>query len=586
MDLDQIREIVIPSDFSAATDSELDELDSMARAAAAPLAEKVSDDGAGEFSDDELDALEHLSKVVAAVNGERGKRVAAAATGAARQTRAAKAAGTFATDKDGEPESAKPTKTGVADVAAAGGTTDAAEVDADAARDPHATLVAAVGAVGVRPGEKFTDWGAVGVALEESMAAFSGLGENVFQRNPVVQVRRNYPPELRITSGDTPETTFNKIEEAAKVSRLPGGALTAAAGWCAPSQILYDLYEIENGTDGMADFPELQISRGGIQYTPGPDFSYLWGGSSSAPAWPQGYWHQTETQVQAGRTKPAMVVPCASFANTRLEVDGVQITGAFLQDRGYPELVARFSRGAMVVHNRRMNAFALNVVTDGSTLIDLTGANWPAATSTEGKDLTTVSRLLAAFGIQAMDYRYRYRMGLTDSLEVILPYWVVEPVRGDVQRRMNLEPDVAFSVAVSQLTNWFSARNMRLQLVYDWQDAFNAPTSVTQWSNTTDAAARFTVNTTTNVGSASTQIYTMPTTVFGLLYAPGTWVRGVSDVIRLDTVYDSTNLALNQYVQLFTEEGILMAKRGYESRLIKATIEPSGTVSATTSMTF
>jgi hypothetical protein len=61
-------------------------------------------------------------------------------------------------------------------------------------------------------------------------------------------------------------------------------------------------------------------------------------------------------------------------------------------------------------------------------------------------------------------------------------------------------------------------------------------------------------------------------------------VAGVSDVVRLDTVYDSTNLALNQYTQLFTEEGILVAKRGFEARRIKATIDPSGTTSATTNM--
>jgi hypothetical protein len=69
-----------------------------------------------------------------------------------------------------------------------------------------------------------------------------------------------------------------------------------------------------------------------------------------------------------------------------------------------------------------------------------------------------------------------------------------------------------------------------------------------------------------------------------LLYPAGTFVAGVSDVVRLDTVYDSTNLALNQYVQLFTEEGILVAKRGFESRRIKATISPSGVTSATADM--
>jgi len=599
-----VAEIQLPTNLSATnadgayavTDETLDELYDTAFAAAKPLADKVN---AGEdIPDAELDTLTRLSAVVTGVGEERTRRTEADTASAVRSAKAKDAAAQFATkpaakpDGDDEPDGdeggdkpAARKKVGVAAVAASAGkgpADKAPEVEED--RQHYGTLVSSADSAnaGVTPGQKFKDWKQVGQALDEQMDILRSMAEGGMQasaRRHVLQVRREYPAELRLMPGDNEEAAYQKLEHAVSMGRLPGGALTAAAGWCAPSQILYDLYEIENGTDGMYDVPELQISRGGIQYTAGPDFSAIWGGSSSSPAWPQGYWHQTEAQVQAATSKPTMVVPCPSFTNTRLEVDGVQITGAFLQDRGYPELVARFSRGAMVVHNRRMNAFKLNVVTDGSTVIDLTGANWPG-TVVESKDLTTVSRLLAAFGIQAMDYRYRYRMGLTDQIEVILPYWVVEYVRADIQRRTFMSPDDAFTIAVSQLTAWFNARNMRLQLVYDWQDAFNTPTTANQWGS-----GRFTTDTHTNVGNPAAQIYTLPTTVYGLMYAPGTWVAGVSDVIRLDTVYDAANLALNQYVQLFTEEGILMAKRGYESRLLKVTIEPSGTTSATTSMT-
>lgn len=603
-DLDKI---VLPTNLSAlnddgtfaVADATLDELEGMAREAAQPIAAKAQDRTA-DVTDDELATLERLATVVEGVGAERTRRTTEAAASAVRDGRKSKAAAVFAgktgaqpnEPEDDNPEGAlegdKPAtkkKVGVATVAAAGKGGDLApEVQDAMERDHHSTLVAAASYGDRAAGTKFDDWKQVGKALDDSLNELRSLRGPGRTERRVLRVEREYPDALRLRGTENEEAAYEKLEYAAKQSRLPQRALTAAAGWCAPSQILYDLYEIENGVDGMADFPELQISRGGIQYTAGPDFSAIWGGSSSSPAWPQGYWHQTETQVQAGRVKPTMVVPCPSFTNTRLEIDGVQITGAFLQDRGYPELVARFSRGAMVVHNRRMNAFKLNVVTEGSTLIDMTGANWPA-TVVESKDLTTLSRLLAAYGIQAMDYRYRYRMGLTDMLEAILPYWVVEYVRADIQRRTLLNPDDAFNLAISQITAWFAVRNIRIQFVYDWQDSFNTPTSITQWSNTTDNSARFTVDTHTNVGNPASQIYTLPTTVFGLLYAPGTWVAGVSDVIRLDTVYDASNLALNQYVLLFTEEGILMAKRGYESRLLKLAIEPSGTTSATTSMT-
>jgi hypothetical protein len=369
-------------------------------------------------------------------------------------------------------------------------------------------------------------------------------------------MKRDYDPALTIDTAKAAdaEKIMAVLDHAADQNR-EGVALTAAAGWCAPSQIDYGLLEIETA-EGMLDLPEVQINRGGIQFTTGPDFSAIFGGS--------GYWHQTEAQVQAATSKPCMVIPCPSFTEKRLEVEGVCITGAFLQDRGYPEMVARFGRGAMVAHAHKMNIFKINQVVAGSTLFDYTNVANVAATTTEAKDLTVLSRLLAFAGIQIMDFKYKYRMGKGAVLEGVLPYWVVEQVRADVQRRMGLTPDEAFSVAEDQIRTWFSIRGVRIQFVYDWLDVYN------------------TTNTST-VGQTA-GVYTLPTTVEMLLYPAGTFVAGVSDVVRLDTVYDSTNLALNQYVQLFTEEGILVAKRGYEARRIKATIDPSGTTSATTNM--
>src|SRR5205814_856260 len=283
-----------------------------------------------------------------------------------------------------------------------------------------------------------------------------------------------------------------------------------AAGWCAPSEILYDLFELEDGNDGQLDLPELQIHRGGVQVTPGPDFSAIFGGA--------GYWHQTEAQVVAATSKPTMVVPCPSFTDNRLEVEGVQITGAFLQDRGYPEVVERFIRGAMVAHKRKLNIFAINKVANGSTVFDYTNVTNLPVTTTEFKDLTALSRLLAVAGIQIMDYRYKYRMPFAATLECVLPFWVIESIRADVQRRMGVDRDDAFELAQSQIEAWFALRNARVQWVYDWQEALNSTGSP---------------NTATTVGQ-SAGVYTLPTTLYMLLYAAGTWVRGVADVIRLD----------------------------------------------------
>src|SRR5690606_22780681 len=49
------------------------------------------------------------------------------------------------------------------------------------------------------------------------------------------------------------------------------GSLTAAAGWCAPSENLYDLCSLWS-MDGMLDLPTVTATRGGFNYT--SDVSY------------------------------------------------------------------------------------------------------------------------------------------------------------------------------------------------------------------------------------------------------------------------------------------------------------------------
>lgn len=567
---------LVPEDFSVATPEQLDELLTQANTAAQPLAEQVR--SGADLTDEDLDTLERLAGVVDGVTAERTRRAEEEAAGAAKAGRASNAASKFAAAPVAPAAPADPAPVDPAPVTAS--FTPAAPAPRvgqiaravplanrddfrPAAEGSFTRMVAGAQVPGLAVGSEFANILDAAAAIDEVAKTFGGMGEGMYHKVPTVQFRREYPTEYRITAGDTTESALAKLDAVARAQRLGVGpeALVATAGWCAPSQILYDLFELENGTDGILDLPELQISRGGVQVTPGPDFSSIFSGA--------GYWHQTEAQVQASTSKPTMVIPCPSFTDNRLEVEGVQITGAFLQDRGYPEMVARFVRGAMIAHQRKLNLFAINKVANGSVTADYTNVTNLPVTTTEYKDLTVISRLLAVAGIQIMDYKYKYRMPFKATLECVLPYWVVESVAADVQRRMGTSAEEAFASAYDQVTTWFARRNARLQLVYDWQDAYNVPGSGT--------------NTSTNLGSATLQ-YQLPTTIYMLLYAAGTWVRGVSDVIRLDTVYDSTNLAVNQYTKLFTEDGVQVIKRGFESRMVKVTIDPSGTTSATANM--
>jgi hypothetical protein len=560
-------QIQVPTDFATVTDEDLHALETQAREAAKPLVTRAKGEGDA-LTDDEINSLEKLSGVVRSVRTERERRIKVAATSSQGAKRAEDAVAVFATDPPADPEpEAEPedkpesvtasTRRAprVADVARNNANRPNAPGAEGDEQEPTARMVAAPNLAAFNAGHVFTDLGEVARACEAQFATYprGGSGGGQYVKTPVMMLQRRFPNELVIRENTA--DVMAVLDRAADQGRLEGGALTAAAGWCAPSQIDYALFELE-GTAGLLDLPEVQISRGGVQFTTGPDFSTIFGLS--------GYWHQTEAQVIAATTKPCMVIPCPSFTEKRLEVEGVCITGAFLQDRGYPEVVARFVRGALKAHVRKINIFKINQVIAGSTLFDYTNvANLPV-TETEYKDLTVASRLLAILGIQAVDYRAKYRMDPDAMLEVILPVWLIEQIRADIQRRMCTDPDTAFRVTTAMINGWFAARSIRPQWVYDWLDAYN------------------TTNTST-VGQTA-GVYQLPKTVEAVLYAAGTWVAGVADVVRLDTVYDSTNLALNQYTQLFAEEGITVLKRGFESRRIKTAIDPSGATAATVDM--
>jgi len=576
--MDEIT-FTIPTDFSTLSDDALTELSGQARAAAAPLVELVNK---GERLDEgQLATIERLGDVVTDVAAERERRIAQAASNSGTQQRQQAAAAVFAdggedeggeAEDEGEDKAKKKAGKKKADDEDEGGVTAASRPRVAAVarhapranhtvrgtddRQSHTRALAAAGQANVTAGTEFATVDDIALAIEGAFAVMGNPGPNVRQVTPVVQFRREYPAERRIGPGDDGFAIMEKIDNAAKQGDLPGGSLVAAAGWCAPSEILYDLFELENGTDGLLDLPEIQVSRGGIQFTTGPDFSSIWAGT--------GYFHQTEAQVIAATSKPCMVVTCPTFTEKRLEVEGLCITGAFLQDRGYPEMVARFVRGAMIAHRRKLNVFKINQVVAGSTAVDLTvAANFGGANSIENDDISAASRILHVLETQAIDYRYKHRMAENAVLEAILPMWVKGQFRADIQRRTGTSAEEAFGITDAMIEEWARMRGVRIQWVYDWQDAYNGVGTV----------------------GGATAIGALPTAVDILLYAPGTFVAGVADVIRLDTVYDSTNLALNQYTQLFTEEGILVAKRGFESRRIQLNIPPAGVTSAAIAMT-
>jgi hypothetical protein len=369
---------------------------------------------------------------------------------------------------------------------------------------PPVVITAAADVPEFATGSRMESLGAVATATINRMRGFGtpsgdGLSENL-QHYGVASFRTDFPEALTI---DRHSDDMEVLNHAANEHRLPGGSLVASGGWCAPSETIYDLCPGAS-TDGMLSLPEVNVARGGIKYTRGPDFSALYTAGFC----------QTEAQAISGTTKPCYEVPCPTFVEVRLDACGICIKVPILTNAAYPELVATTISEAMVAHQHAMNAKVLaSLATHIGAAVSATGLG---AASTD-----TLEALL----LQSANLRQKYRLPLNQSLEVVMPFWAEDVLLADVARRNGGGYGVPTSGDISAI---FSAANMSVQFVYDWEPL---PDDADAW----------------------------PATIPTLIYPAGSFVVGKSDVINLTAVYDAASRAVNTYTALFFEQGILVA---------------------------
>lgn len=403
-------------------------------------------------------------------------------------------------------------------------------------------LVRAAGeGTGFAPGTGL-DWLGLGKVVDKRLQGYNhsqyanaaARGVSMRQQFQVATIEKPIDPRLQIRNSD-PQHVQEVLDYARSEARLPGSSLVASGGWCAPSEVIYDLLEVES-RDGLFSVPTVGFVRGGISRTLGPDFADIFAADIG--------FHYTEAEDIAGDydgdgggSKPCYSIECPEFEEFRLEVDGLCIQAGLLMQRGYPEVISRTIRGVLVAHDHKMSARRINAIVDGSDAV--------LFTDTYG----TIAPLLSAIELQAEHTRYIRRLSRGTTLEAVFPYWVRGVVRADLSRRTGVE---LFSVTDAQINGWFSSRGINPQFVYNWQDLAGDAGDVTAW----------------------------PTEVEFLMYPSGTWIEGTSDVITLDTLYDSTLLGTNDYTALFTEEGAVVVKMGFDSRVVTVPICPDGTTAA------
>lgn len=435
----------------------------------------------------------------------------------------------------------------------------------------YVTMLSAPDVPGMAGGQKLRNFAHAAEAIEARLRAYTPPRSSAMPREATrpgvfaiepgrssvrhggVVFRREFPEELRITEGSS---AFRVMKYATKESRLPGGslvksamaqvkagrALTAAVGWCAPSEVIYDLCDLSS-LDGLLDLPEMQASRGGFQLPSGggPDFSIVWNGIGDA-----GDVVLSEYDVENGAIKECFEIPCPDFEDVRLDVAYLCLTGSLLQRRGYPEVVEWFSQESVKALAHKVNA---------SVIARMVAASGPAIVipaDASGDD--AASAILSGVDLAIEDIKSRHRMGRAVSIEVVFPYWALTQIRAAMARRYGV---AMLDVTDEMILRWFAVRSAVPRFVYDWQDAYTGLPS--------------------GPGGA-TPLTALPTTVQFLAYPAGTWGKIVQDVVNLDTIYDNALLTTNNYTALFVEDGFNVIQTCPETRLYTVTADPSGVV--------
>lgn len=578
----------IPEDLSQASD---DDLEGFAQAVRAEFSDLYGD-GSGSYTASDVARLKELREVALSVKAEQSARAEASAPVELPEDLGAFAAefasvdaddsdaeesGDFAAkakvvaeddDEDSEDDSTEDTDDeGVSDsededpedpevktkkkdksmtASASGrGRTIARRNATPASATPTKTMKDVVFATGEKatPGTGI-DWSGIGQAIADNLRAFpatqysqaAGSGRHLRQQFGVAAFNKPVDDSLVIDNND-PLHVDSVLRRAMDERNTPKGSLVASGGWCAPSETIYDLCELETN-EGLFSLPEVTVKRGGLQRTLGPNFADIF--NATGFAFTEEEDRDGNYDGQGGGTKPCYHVECADFENFRLNVAGLCLTAGLLQQQAYPELIARTARGALVAHNHKMSARYIEAVENGSTSVVMPSV--PGATAP----------LLAAIEKQAQHVRYSNRMARTATLEAVFPLWVHGVIREDLAQRpgMGLDP---FAVSDQMIDGWFKARGISPQFVYNWQDI-----------NLIEAG----------------KFNAYPEAVKFLMYPAGTWVKGGSNVITLDTIYDSQLLGTNDYTALWSEESWMVVKMCQDSRVVTVPLCADGVTNA------
>lgn len=344
------------------------------------------------------------------------------------------------------------------------------------------------------------------------------------QRVPVAQAQRKYAHTI------DHRADLNQITDIMAMATDPA-ILTAAGGWCAALEVIWDLYNIVC-TDGAVDIPIIGTPRGGLSWPVSPSFGDI-------SALPGVVWTWTNTMDVAAVTgtdqsgiKPCVRVPCPDYTQAVNDCDGVCVTVGNLTSDAFPELIANHLRLVEAIHAHYMNNRLILQMASAanSTPVTATQTDGPAAV-----DFLNVSAFYRRHLIE------KYAMCDTAIFEGVYPRFAKDMIKNDLRFTGAVSPSDTFCVSDEMLADWLDCAGIRAQFVADWQVRA------------------------TGLPGAATAPTAWPGTVNFMMYPAGTFAKLQGMTLDLGVVRDSTLNETNDHTAAWFEECWALAKIGHES---------------------
>lgn len=458
-------------------------------------------------------------------------------------------------------------------------------------------------------------------------------GVRFSQKFKFAEIEKHFDPRAVVGPDNDADAA---IAFAVDQSRLPGGSLVAAGGWCAPSETLYDLCELES-RDGLLSLPEVNVRRGGIRYTMGPDWVDIFANTGFSFTEAQdiaGNYSLTNeiqslTQGGSGLTSYTLTYSGQTTASIPAAATAAQVQAALvaLSNIGDNDVVVTGGGNPFVFQVKFQGALAgTDTATITTTPTGGTGTVTVAVVQNGGQPggpkpcavvpcpaFTDVRLSVMGTCVQAgflMDNAYpelirRYVRGALTAHAHRLDTAVINAIIAgstavsptpqpgelattapvlsaielqveDIKYKRRMSRGIVLEAVFPYWVRGMIRADLSRRLGVDLLRVSDA--DISNWFRSRGVNAQFVYN--FDALGASSAALSWPNSLRFILYPAGTWVKGGTDVISLSMLHDSTLNSYNNFTAIFAEEGWSVMQMCPESRIVTVAVCEAGGTTA------